>query len=118
MVRLTIDLSLGILLAACVSCVLLILMENHRMRSCILRGTNTNKEPFTDPPPKSSVKDAPIQKVNGSELEKYNFPDIENGFEAILQNIEAMKKTAMQFIEARDLANVVRKDTVTRIDTN
>tara|TARA_B110000483_G_scaffold233192_1_gene301667 strand:- start:1904 stop:2185 length:282 start_codon:yes stop_codon:yes gene_type:complete len=93
-------------------------MENKRMRSCILKGVHTTKEPFTDSPPKSSVKDASLNKVNGSELEKYNFPDIEDGFEAILQKIEDMKRTAMKFIEARDLANVVRKDTVTRIDTN
>jgi hypothetical protein len=118
MIRLTIDVSLGILLAACVCCVVFILMENRRMRNCILTGART-KEAFADSPSKaSSLPAAPLKKVDGSELEKYDFPDIESGFEAILEKMEDMKKTAMKFIEARDLANVVRKDKVTRIDTN
>lgn len=117
MIRLTIDVSLGILLAACVCCVVFILMENRRMRGCILTGAPT-KEAFADSPSKPSLTAAPLKKVDGSELENYDFPDIEIGFEAIVQKIEEMKKTAMKFIEARDLANVVRKDKVTRIDTN
>lgn len=117
MIRLTIDVSLGILLAACVCCVVFILMENRRMRGCILTGTGS-KEAFADSPSKASLPGAPLKKVDGSELENYDFPDIESGFEAILEKIEEMKKTAMKFIEARDLANVVRKDKVTRIDTN
>lgn len=116
MVPLTIDASLGILLAACVCCLIFILTENRRMRACMVKDVRT-KEPFTTST-ESSLKEAPLKKVSGSELETYNFPDIDSGFKAIVDKIDDLKKTALKFIEARDVANVVRKDTVTRVDTN
>jgi hypothetical protein len=118
----SIDASLRVLLAACLLCIGFILFENRRMRKCVLYGASSDaflqkREPFTTPSPSTTnrMKNAKFTPVDGSQLENYDFQDIEKALEKITEKMESMRDTSMKFIEARDLANVVRADLVSTV---
>ena len=113
------DTSLRVLLFACVICIAFIVLENRRMRACMMYGggygeTLPKKEPFVPPPSSNSMREHPLQPVEAAALESYDFGDIEAAFTKIGDKITTMKDTSMKFIEARDIVNVVRGDTVVR----
>jgi hypothetical protein len=62
------------------------------------------------------MKNAKFTPVNGSQLENYDFQDIDNALEKITEKMQSMRDTSMKFIEARDLANVVRTDLVSMVN--
>ena len=117
----SIDASLRVLLAACLLCIGFILFENRRMRKCVLYGASSDaflqkREPFTQSPSTTNrMKNAQFPPVDGSQLENYDFQDIEKALEKITEKMGAMRDTSMKFIEARDLANVVRADLVSTV---
>jgi len=118
----SIDASLRVLLAACLLCIGFILFENRRMRKCVLYGASSEsflgkREPFTSSPSLTNrMKNAKFTPVNGSQLENYDFQDIDNALEKITEKMQSMRDTSMKFIEARDLANVVRTDLVSMVN--
>lgn len=117
----SIDASLRVLLAACLLCIGFILFENRRMRKCVLYGASSDaflqkREPFTQSPSTTNrMKNAQFTPVDGSQLENYDFQDIEKALEKITEKMGGMRDTSMKFIEARDLANVVRADLVSTV---
>lgn len=116
----SIDVSLRILLVACLLCIGFILFENRRMRKCVLSGASSEafllKEAFAPSPSMTNrMKNAQFTPVDGSQLEDYDFQDIEKALEKITEKMQSMRDVSMKFIEARDLANVVRTDAVSMV---
>lgn len=107
--------ALGMLVLACFVTLGLIARESAHLATTSNRLRATN-EPFTTteeeegPSVDEQMAIVPITQVPGSELETYTFPDIEAAFGALQDRVATMEENAKKFIEARDIMNVVHKD--------
>jgi len=113
--------ALGLLILACfVSATMIARESTHLQRTRIELFTTTpaSATPASATPasPTLTVDEqmasAPITQVPASEMETYAFPDIEAAFGALQERLATMEENAVKFIEARDILNVVDKDSV------
>lgn len=102
-ITLNVDHALGIMFLATLVSIGLFVYERKRMLP-VARVV----EPFV-----SDMKDARIALVPASELESYEFPDIEEVYTNIIQKVKTMKENSDKFIEARDVVKIMERSTPT-----
>lgn len=114
--------ALGILLFACFVSTVLLARESAHYANGVRRAraerfttggsSSAGGEEDGALPVDEQMAVVPIEQVPASELESYAFPDIESAFGALGERLESMEENAIKFIEARDILNVVDKDSV------
>lgn len=108
--------ALGLLILACFVSATMIARESTHLQRTRIELFTTTPASATPASPTLTVDEqmasAPITQVPASEMETYAFPDIEAAFGALQERLATMEENAVKFIEARDILNVVDKDSV------